>query len=53
VLANRHFTTINDLANVQAARCVALQAHRDLIRSATLFHWWPQRITKRHGPQTR
>jgi len=51
VLANRHFASIDDLEDVQAARCVALQAQRDLIHSATLFHWWPQRLKKRQGPR--
>lgn len=50
-LANRHFATIDALEDAQAARCVALQARPDLIRSATLFHWWPQRIKKRQGPR--
>jgi transposase len=53
VLVNRHFATIDELEEAQAARCVALQAHPDLIRSTTLFHWWPQRISKRHGPRRR
>ncbi len=26
-------------------------AWRDLVRSATLFHWWPKRIRKRKGPR--
>jgi transposase len=51
VLANRHFATIDELEDAQAARCVALQARPDLIRSTTLFHWWPQRLHKRHGPR--
>lgn len=51
VLVNRHFASIAELEDVQAARCVALQARPDLIRSATLFHWWPTRIHKRHGPR--
>ena len=42
--ANRHFTSIDDLEDAQAARCRVLQAQPDLIRSATLFHWWPRRI---------
>lgn len=50
-LANRHFATIDDLEDAQAARCLALQARPDLIRSATRFHWWPQRINKRQGPR--
>ena len=56
VLVNRHFDhfdsiedleDLEDLEDAQAARCVALQARRDLVRSTTLFHWWPQRIRKR------
>jgi transposase len=49
-LANRHFASIDKLEDAQAARCVALQARRDLIRSTTCFHWWPKRIAKRRGP---
>jgi transposase len=51
VLANRHFATIDELEDAQAERCVALQRRPDLIRSTTLFHWWPQRIRKRQGPR--
>ncbi len=51
-LINRHFKTIDDLEDAQAERCVALQARRDLIRSATLFPWWPRRVKKRQGPRT-
>jgi transposase len=51
VLVNRHFATIDELEDAQAARCVALQARRDLIHSATRFNWWPQRIRKRQGPR--
>jgi transposase len=50
-LINRHFQTIEDLEDVQAERCVALQARPDLVRSTTLFSWWPRRITKRQGPR--
>jgi len=53
VLVNRHFRTIEELEDIQAERCVALQAHPDLIRSTTLFHWWPKRIKKRQGPRLR
>jgi hypothetical protein len=35
-LVNRHFATIGELEDVQAARCVALQDRSDLVRSATL-----------------
>ncbi len=51
VLINRHFATIEDLEEVQLARCAALQRRPDLIRSTTLFHWWPKRIKKRQGPR--
>jgi len=51
VLANRHCATIEELEDAQAERCVSLQARRDLIRSTTLFPWWPQRIKQRHGPR--
>ena len=50
-LVNRHFATIDELEDVQAARCVALQQRPDLVRSTTQFHWWPQRIKKRQGPR--
>jgi transposase len=48
-LANRHFLSIDALEDAQAERCLALQARPDLIRSTTLFRWWPQRIRKRQG----
>ena len=51
VLVNRHFASIEELEDAQAERCVALQARPDLIRSTTLFQWWPQRIGKRQGPR--
>jgi transposase len=53
VLANRHFATIEELEDAQAPRCVGRQAHPDLVRSATLFPWWPHHIKKRRGPQRR
>ena len=52
VLINRHFADLEELEEAQARRCVALQRRRDLIRSATRFHWWPLRIKKRQGPRT-
>jgi transposase len=52
VLTNRHFVDIEELEDAQARRCVALQQRRDLIRSATCFHWWPRRIKQRQGPRT-
>ena len=51
VLVNCHFSSIDDLEDAHAARCVALQARPDVVRSATLFHWWPQRLMKRQGPR--
>jgi transposase len=51
ILVNRHFATIDDLEDVQAERCVALQACTDIVRSTTLFNWWPRRIAKRRGPR--
>jgi hypothetical protein len=51
VLVNRHFASLDDLEDVQAQRCVALQACPDHVRSATLFSWWPRRIAKRRGPR--
>ena len=50
-LVNRHFASIDELEDVQAARCVALQNRPDLVRSATCFSWWPQRIKTRQGPR--
>src|SRR5262249_46717939 len=51
VLVTRHFDSIEDLEDAQAACCVALQARRDLVRSTTLFHWWPLRFRKRQAPR--
>ena len=44
-LVNRHFRDLDEWEEVQVARCAVLQERRTLIRSATLFSWWPQRIT--------
>jgi transposase len=52
-LVNRHFASIEELEEAQAQRCVALQVQPTLIRSATLFHWWPQRLHIRHVPKRR
>jgi hypothetical protein len=48
-LVNRPFRDVDELEDVQLARCVVLQERRALIRSATLFSWWPKRITKLQG----
>lgn len=50
-LINRHFPSIEELEDVQFARCADLQRQRKHIRSTTLFHWWPKRIRKRQGPR--
>jgi hypothetical protein len=48
---NRHFASIEELEAVQAQRCVALRAQPALVRSTTLFHWWPQRLQQTTRPQ--
>jgi transposase len=50
-LVNQHFVTIEELEDTQFARCAALQARPDLIRSTTCFHWWPKQVHKRRGPR--
>jgi hypothetical protein len=50
VLINRHFATIDDLEEVQLARCAEVQQQPAMIRSTTCFHSWPRRIQKRRGP---
>lgn len=52
-LLNRRFQDIEELEEVQLARCAFLQAQRARMRSATLFPWWPQRIRKRQRSQRR
>lgn len=41
-LVNHCFVSLDELETVQAERCNWLQDHPDLVRSATLFHWWPR-----------
>jgi hypothetical protein len=50
-LINRHFASIEDVEEAQAQHCVTLQAQPARVRSTTLFHWWPQRLHKRHVPR--
>jgi transposase len=50
VQVNRHFASVEDLEDAQAGRCVNLQAKPHLVRSTTLFPWWPQRLHKRRVP---
>ena len=40
-LANRTFASRDCLEQVQAERCRWLQAHPEVIRGRTSFHWWP------------
>jgi hypothetical protein len=40
-LLNEHFPTIDALEDAVADHCDRLQRQRDVLRSATLFHWWP------------
>jgi transposase len=47
-LVNRHFASIDELEDTQAERCVALHEQPALVRSTTLFHWWPKRLHQRH-----
>jgi hypothetical protein len=50
-LVNRHCAVRDDLEEVQAAHCVALQPQHERIRSTTLFSWWPRQIKQRRGPR--
>jgi len=40
-LANRLFEDLDELEEALVERCVALLEQSDLIRSHTLYHWWP------------
>lgn len=40
-LANRVFSSLDELQDVQAERCRWLQAHPEIIRGRTSFYWWP------------
>jgi transposase len=43
-LVNRWFPTLDALETALAQRCAWLQDQFDLVRSTTLFHWWPARV---------
>jgi len=43
-LANRLFTSLDELEQVQADRCRWLQAHPEVIRGRTSYHWWPSSL---------
>ena len=51
VLVNQHFASIEDLEEVQLARCAQLQQRPAIVRSTTCFHRWPRQIHKRRGPR--
>ncbi|MGH2478735.1 MAG: IS630 family transposase [Ktedonobacteraceae bacterium] len=40
-LANRVFTSLDELEEVQAERCRWLQDHPEVVHARTCFHWWP------------
>lgn len=40
-VANKNFKDLDELEQVQAHRCLALKSRAELIRSHTLFYWWP------------
>ncbi len=40
-VANRLFEDLSQLEETLAERCVALLEQTELIRSLTLYHWWP------------
>lgn len=40
-VANKNFKDLDELEQVQAHRCLVLKSKHELIRSHTLFHWWP------------
>jgi len=40
-IANRRFTSLDELDTALAKRCRALAEQPDLLKANTLFHWWP------------
>lgn len=44
VVANRTFTTLAELIETVAQRCVYLEENPDLVRNLTRYHWWPEDI---------
>ena len=41
-IANSLFADLEELQQALAERCVKLAEQSELIRSHTLFHWWPK-----------
>jgi transposase len=46
-LVNRHLISSEEWEERQLQRCLALQEQSALVRSTTLFPWWPQRLHNR------
>jgi hypothetical protein len=40
-VANRSFEDLGEFEGVLVERCVTILEQTDLIRSHTLYHWWP------------
>ena len=40
-VANRLFEDLDELEEALVERCISLLEQSDLIRSLTLYHWWP------------
>lgn len=40
-VANKSFKDLDELEQAQAYRCLILKSKLELIRSHTLFYWWP------------
>jgi hypothetical protein len=40
-LANRSFSSIQELEALLAQRCVAMTQMQDFLRGLTFYHWWP------------
>jgi transposase len=40
-IANRHFTSLDELDTALTERCRALANQPDLLKAYTRFHWWP------------
>jgi len=46
-VANKRFENLDELEEAQAYRCLVLKSKLELIRSHTLFHWWPRTSQER------
>jgi Transposase and inactivated derivatives len=43
-VANRNFEDLDELEQAQVQRCLVIQSNPELIRSHTLFYWWPRTL---------